>query len=113
MTDRARNRLVLVVAALMVAAAALQSPVFRLVPARVLGSVAAAGYGESDSRAVLPNKPGQTSDARDRWEPTPGAAWLGGPDCVVLTGEAAIGLVAGSSDAVLVPCRSRICCWLL
>jgi hypothetical protein len=104
-----------VVAALMVAAAVLQSQALVLFPARgsLLGSEAVAGFGHSDSHAVLPHRSGQTSDCRTRWEPTPGVAWLGQPDRVVPLRGLLPHLAPRPTAPVPAPRRSRICRWLI
>ena len=105
----------MLVAALMVAAVVLQSPGLRFLPARgaAFGNEAAAGLGHADCRAVLPDRPGQTSDLRVRWEPTPGAPWVCEPEGAAPVGERAcrVGVERGGPAGLLL--RSRICRWLI
>lgn len=99
----------------MVAAAVLQSQTLVLIPARgsPLGSEAVAGFGHAGYHAVLPHRSGQTSDCRDRWEPTPGAAWLGEPDRVLPARGFLPHLAECPTDPVPAPRRSQICRWLI
>lgn len=102
-------------AAWMVAGVVLQSSVLRLLPAGAssFGDETTLGIGYCDHYAVLQSKPGQPSECRGRWEPTPGAAWLHESDRLVLVGVAASVLGAGSGERLGVLPRSRMCCWLL
>lgn len=105
----------LVFAAWMVAGVVLHSPVLRLLPARAssLGGETTLGIGYCDHYAVLQSKPGQPSECRGRWEPTPGTTWLHESDRYMLVGVTASGLGEGSGEPLGVLHRSRMCCWLL
>ena len=105
----------LVFAAWMVAGVVLHSPVLRLLPARAssFGGETVLGLGYCDHYAVLQSKPGQPSEFRSRWEPTPGTAWLHESDRFVLVGVTASDLGARSGETLRGLHRSRMCCWLL
>lgn len=103
------------VAALVVAAAVLQSQFLELSAARRVesGSTAASVSGHFDDRAVLPHKPGQTSDSRSRWEPVPGVVSVREPEGLAPVCRRVACVGVRRSDAVSASDRSRLCCWLL
>ena len=105
----------LIVAALAVAAVGLRAQILESSPARHApgGGPAICGLGQFDALAVLPHKPGQGAQGRDRWEPLPILPWLATPDRIAPRPAHWAGRTGATTRPGSALDRCRLCCWLI